>query len=90
MLPIVCVKVNGQSVRALIDTGCSWSIVAPWVVSVRGGGRPSSIIAVDGGTVETLGEAEVRLEVSDVAVTLECLVVCKLIKGVDVILVWIL
>ena len=79
-------KVNGQSVRALIDTGCSWSIVAPWVVSVRGGGRPSSIIAVDGGMVETLGEAEVRLEVSDVAVTLECLVVRKLIKGVDVIL----
>ena len=75
---------NGQPVRALIDTGCSWSIVAPWVTQARGGG--SSILAVDGGEVQSLGEAEVELVVGGIALTLECLVVGRLIKGVDVIL----
>ena len=70
--------------RALIDTGCSWSIVASWVAWARGGG--GTILAVDGGVVQAIGEAEVEVEIDSAVLSLKCLVVKKIVKRIDVIL----
>ena len=71
-------------VRALIDTGCSWSIVASWVARAHGGG--GTILAVEGGVLQAIGEAEVEGEIDSAVVNLTCLVVKKIVKGIDVIL----
>lgn len=83
-LPVVDAIVNGQPVRALVDTGCSKSMVSIHVSSSRG--RGCEVTTFDGGKVGCLGEAEVSLEVDGRRLRVECVVTERLLGGIDAIL----
>ena len=68
----------------MIDSGCSQSIAAGWVAQARGG--RSSILAIDGGAVTARGTAEVEMQVKDITVKLKCLIVNRIVGGIDAIL----
>ena len=83
-MPIVNVDIFGQVVKALVDTGCSKTIVSRTVVDrVEGEG---SVVRFDGSEVQCKGSAGVSLVVSNVRVDLVVLVVDRLVDGVDMIL----
>ena len=58
-LPVVTVKVGGKGVQALVDTGCSATIVASHLVS--GSSGTSVIVAFDGRKVDCKGTSDVEL-----------------------------
>lgn len=83
-LPVISIKVEGVSVRALVDTGCSTSLFRSGLIGeCEGEGR---IIAFDGRDVKSSGSCRVRVEVVGHALTVVGVAVEKLIGGVDVVL----
>ncbi len=83
-LPSVSVVVRGHHLSALVDTGCSKTIVASWLcVSVKG---QCSVIAVDGSKVRCRGEADVPILVDGTMLSIKCVVADRLLAGVNVIL----
>ena len=84
MLPIVDIFVCGRRARALVDTGCSKTILAPRVCQARG--RSCTVIAIDGSEVPCRGEATVSMTLEGYNLKVNCLVVERIFEGVDVIL----
>lgn len=84
-LPIVDAVINGRKVRALIDTGCSRSILASWLCK-SSGGSSCSIISVDGSEVSCIGEASVSVVAMGRSVDVSCLIARKLFSGVGSVL----
>ena len=80
----VWVSVNGRACRALVDTGCSQTIVRSGVVACTE--EPKKIIAVDGRIIRCEGEAICDLLVESVLIKVNCLVMKNLVHGIDVIL----
>lgn len=68
-----------------MDSGCGKSIVPRRLVGLARGG-PRNVITVDGSRVRCSGTVTVTVEVDGARVTLECLVMDNLLKGVDVVL----
>ena len=74
---------------ALVDTGCSQSIVSADLVKVQGGSR--NVVAVDNRVVHGVAETEVELMVGKMRLTVTCLAMkdivsdLKVIIGMDVI-----
>ena len=60
-MPILMAQIGGQSVDALVDSGCTQSLVTVAVGQAHGGGGP--ILALDGGEVQSLGEVELDVVV---------------------------
>lgn len=84
-LPTVNISVGGRGVNALVDTGCSRTIVAPHL-SEGSRGSKCDVVAVDGSRVRCLGESTVSAVVAGVPVRMNCIVAARLVEGVDVIL----
>jgi len=83
-LPTVDVFVEGRLTKALVDTGCSKTIVTSRLTGF-GGGR-SSVVAVDGSRVHCLGQAMVSLVVVGKTLRVGCIVTERLLDDVDMIL----
>ena len=84
-LPTVNITVCGRRVIALVDTGCSRTIVAPHLSEGSRGGK-CDVVAVDGSRVRCLGESVVSAIVAGVPVRMDCIVAARLVEGFDVIL----
>ena len=84
-LPVIVVSVAGEAVSALIDTGCSKSIVrekyAPQNVK-----RKSQMVAFDGRLVDCKGNAMVQVELGSSEVAVEMVVTDQLLEGIDLII----
>ena len=76
--------VNGRPVRALLDTGCSQSIIAPFLSAGCKGGR-CDIITVDGSAVQCLGQTVSQVALGGRTYDLMCIVAKRLLPGVDAI-----
>ena len=89
-LPWIMVTVNGKQVSALVDTGCTTSIVHSGI-SGSCYGR-SRVISFDGNPVDCLGKSRVELTVAGKTIVSEVLVVdnivgnFKVVLGMDIIL----
>ena len=73
-LPIVDITVNGRPARALLDTGCSRTVLATWVSGAVERGE-QEIVSVDGSRVTCVGTATVALEVCGKVARADCVVV---------------
>jgi hypothetical protein len=79
------VTVSGKKVKALVDTGCSRTIVADRLLAHVAGGE-GRITAVDGSGVKCKYANAVSLGVGERVIQADCLVLEKILPGVDVIL----
>ena len=84
-LPIVDITIDGRPARALLDTGCSRTVIATWISGVTARGK-QEIVAVDGSRVTCAGTATVVLHVCGKVVRAGCVVVNRLISGIDAVL----
>lgn len=84
-LPTVDIMIGDRKVSALVDTGCSTTVVAscvlPWME-----GKESTIVAVDGREIACDGEMNVELTVQGRRLTVKAIRLRNLIEGVDVVL----
>ena len=83
-LPTVDVVVAGRRVTALLDTGCSKSIVASWLSGYCRG--QCNVIAVDGSRVRCRGETKLVISVMGTKLYVECIVAEQLLNQVEMIL----
>ena len=82
---MVLARLNGKVVQALVDTGCSQSMVeAKLVHGVVGSGR--KVATVDGRMIFGIGETEVALEIDGKCLDVTCLVMPKLVDSVELII----
>ena len=79
------ITVNGRPARALLDTGCSRTVLATWVSGAVERGE-QEIVSVDGSRVTCVGTATVALEVCGKVARADCVVVNRLFSGVDAVL----
>ena len=83
-LPIRKVFVGQDSICALVDTGCSDSMVRQKLV--RGSGTSGTVVAFDGRPVTSLGRARVGVRVGELVLELNMIVVEGMIEGIDMVL----
>ena len=69
---------------ALVDTGCTRTIVSQTIVD--GEGRGVEITLMDGRAVRSAGEARVAIEIDREEFLVECVVMSRVVPGFDVIL----
>jgi len=90
-LPTILVSVNGHPVRALIDTGCSKSVIDHSCVSKTDYNWKSVSIVLADGSERTFVGAEVKMRIESVVINVSCVVVprlagsFKVLLGMDVI-----
>ena len=84
-LPILEVVINGKQVRALLDTGCSRTVIATWV-SGAVKREPRQLVSVDGSHVACVGTATAVLRVRGRVMEADCVVLDRLFTGVDAVL----
>ena len=84
VVPVIGVEVNDMKVRALVDTGCSRTMVRS-SVPVQYGGK-AKVVAFDGSSVECKGTGVVKLSVEGTCVEVNVLVVYSMVAGVDVVM----
>ena len=77
-------QIGGQSVDALVDSGCTQSLVTVAVGQAHGGGGP--ILALDGGEVQSLGEVELDVVVRGFTRKVLFRVVDRLVGGLGAML----
>ena len=85
-LLIVRVAVNGVQAQALIDIGCGKSIISPRFSTSTAFGPLATIVTINEDRVSCQGYARVLVECSGMSARIECLVLDKLVDGVDVVL----
>ena len=74
-LPFVHVNVGGRNFKALVDTGCSKSIIASWVKPGQVGKCGGSVITVNGKEVKSIGETKITIRIQlDISVVIDCVV----------------
>ena len=73
-----------KAVRALVDTGCSTTVVASRLVDTCEGA--SSLVAFDGREVECRGRSRVELKVAGVALSVRVIVADNILSGIDVVM----
>ena len=83
-LPFIHVYIGDCRLRALVDTGCSRTVLAPWVSRPQRFG--GSVVTVDDKELQCVGEVMVSMKVGDVTVAVDCLVLGKILKDTDVVL----
>ena len=83
-LPVIEVLVGGRAVRALVDTGCTTTLVRSSLVGDRVG--ESWMSAFDGRKVRCGGERPVNLEVGGTPVEVSAVAIEHLVGDLDVLL----
>ena len=71
--------------RALVDTGCSTTVLASRLVP-KCAGKESGLMAVDGREIACEGEGNVDLTVQGIHLSVKAIILRRLIDGVDVVL----
>lgn len=74
---------NGVTLDALVDTGCSQSMVTTELVGPVEGGK--QVVTVDGRVISGVGEASVEMFVAGASLQVKCLVMRQLVGGWQVI-----
>lgn len=77
--------VGEREVRALVDTGCSTTVLASRLVP-KCEGRGSSLMTVDGREIVCEGEGTVELTVQGIRLLVKTIVLGRLVDGVDIVL----
>lgn len=83
-LPIIQVGVRGQSVNALVDTGCMVTLVSSQIVGNCEG--ENYIVAFDGARVKCRGRQELSVDVRGVSVSVDAIVSDSILSDIDLIL----
>ena len=84
-VPVIDVVVDGKPARALVDTGCTLTMVG--ADRARGARRGSTaVLAFDGREVMCLGYSKIHLEVGGERVVQDVRVVDQLVGGLDVVI----
>ncbi|KAF0297012.1 hypothetical protein FJT64_005559 [Amphibalanus amphitrite] len=84
-LPVVWISVDGRKCRALVDTGCTDTLVHAGACS-DWSPRPVNMMTVNGGTLRCLGIAEITVQHRENRASLTALVVPDRPLGMDVVL----
>ena len=84
-MPVVLVKINGCFRRALVDNGCTTTIVHSTVVAERRSSS-SSVIAFDGSVIQYKRRGGLEITVGEEITTVDAIVVERIVKGVDIVL----
>ncbi len=88
LLPVVDAVVGGRKVTALIDTGCSRSIISGWLAKSVGPDLllvKESVVMMNGDVSRCSRQAQVEIELKGLRLPLNCLV-SNVLPGVDVLL----
>ena len=86
-LPIREAKLDGRTVRALVDTGCSKSLVCERLVRGRARSTAAHVIrTTGGGELLCKGSASVEMHICGRWLKLECLALPSILAGVDVVI----
>ena len=83
-VPVIMAEVNGNQVRALVDTGCTNSMVTQRVAGRVHGEK--EMVAFDGRRVRCKGTSTARVRVGDETMQLQVTVAEQLVGGVDLVL----
>ena len=83
-LPIIEVVVNNTVMTALVDTGCTTTLINSRLMS--GCGRRGTVKAVDGRDIKCKGARQVEIKVRGVRVKVEVILMNRIIDRVDVII----
>ena len=83
-LAILAAEVGGQAVEAMVDSGCTQSLVISTVAQAHG--RGGLILTLDGGEVQSRGEAVLDVMVRGVSTRVRFRVVDKLVGGLHAVL----
>ena len=84
IIPRVNVLVNGQPARALIDSGCTQTLVGPTIQTGKAYGL-KRIMTADGRMINCEGETPVVLTLAGKTIEVLCVVTKKMVLGVDII-----
>ena len=84
LLPQIVVTVNGKKARALVDIGCTITLIRASVAEFWEGA--SNVRAVDGREVKCCGETVAKIVVRNIPLQVRVIVLEKLVTGIDVIL----
>ena len=83
-LPIIEVVVNNTVMTALVDTGCTTTLINSRLMS--GCGRCGTVKAVDGRDIKCKGVWQVEIKVRGVRVKVEAILMNRIIDGINVII----
>ena len=78
------VKINEQSACALIDTGCTQTLVGPTIRTTQASGR-KQIITADGRVIDCQKETYVTLSIAGKTIKVPCVAIQRMLPGVDVV-----
>ena len=79
------VKINEQSACALIDTGCTQTLVGPTIRTTLASGC-KQIITADGKVVDYQGETYVTLSIAGKTIKVRYVAIQRMLPGVDVVI----
>ena len=79
------VKINEQSACALIDTGCTQTLVGPTIRTTQASGH-KQIITADGRVLDCQGETCVTLSMAGKTIKVRCVAIQKMLLGVDIVI----
>ena len=79
------VKINEQSVCALIDTGCPQTLVGPTIRTTQASGR-KQIITADRRVIDCQGETYVSLSMAGKTMKVPWVAIQRMFPGVDVVI----
>lgn len=83
-VPVINVHVNGQSVQALVDTGCTKSMVRVGLCDAME--RRTVLVAFDGSEVKCSGVSKVEVAIGAEAVRQEVLVMEQMVGDIDMVI----
>ena len=83
-VPVINIRLNGQSVQALVDTGCTKSMVRTGLCDKVE--SETVLVAFDGSEVECKGAARVNVSIGSKSVTQEVLVMDQMVGGIDMVI----
>ena len=79
------VKINEQSACALIDTGCTQTLVGPTIRTSQTSGR-KQIITAAGRVIDCQGETYVTLLIAGKTIKVPCVSIQRMLPIVDVVI----
>ena len=85
-IPVISVRVNGKPIRALIDTGCSKTIVSMHQVHGLRMNTGENVVAFDGSGKMCEGTCKLDVEVNGKQLCVLALISKQMIAGIDIIL----
>ena len=79
------VKTTEQSACALIDTGCTQTLVGPTIRTTQASGR-KQIITANGRVIDCQVETYVTLSIAGKTIKVRCVAIRRMLPGVDVVI----